>query len=251
MNWHELRSPEIGALPRETIVVLPTAAVEQHGPHLPTGTDTLIAQGICRKLDEACAGRLLILPVQQIGISEHHMKFPGTLSLTHESFKTAVTDTIDCVARQGFRRVLLLNSHGGNQSVNGVIVEKAPSKWPELDLLSTSWWRVAAEDLKPLVEGAYPAVGHACEFETSVMLALHPNLVNMKAAVDDGLVHHAPELRGDLLTGTVASAATTFDRLTGHGVFGRPSKASAEKGERILQVAAQAMKRLLESYWRK
>jgi creatinine amidohydrolase len=251
MYWQELRSPEIGALSRNTVVVLPVAAVEQHGPHLPTGTDSMIAESIAARLDEACGRRLLVTPVQRIGISEHHMKFAGTLTLTHESFKLATMDIIRSVARQGFRRVLVLNAHGGNQSVCGVICEKAPYEFPEAEVMYTSWWRLAADRLKPLVEGDFPAVGHACEFETSMILALHPKLVDMSAAKDDGLPPRAPQLKGDMLSGAAATFMPPFHELTKHGVYGRPTKASAEKGERLLREITASLKEFVEAVWEK
>lgn len=249
MKWQELRSPQIGALPRETVLVLPTAAVEQHGPHLPVGTDSLIAAGISERLDKACQEKLLLLPVQKLGCSEHHMKFPGTLSISHESFKLTVMDTLSAVMRQGFKRVLILNAHGGNQSVGGVIAEKAAQTWPEAEVVFTSWWRAAGERIKGIVEGDFPAVGHACEFETSLMLALHPQLVDMKLAIDDGIPPRAAQLRSDLISSGSALQAIPFDKLTKHGVYGRATLASAEKGNRLLKEITVSLQELIHSLW--
>jgi creatinine amidohydrolase len=113
----------------------------------------------------------------------------------------------------------------------------------------TSWWRVAAERLKNLVEGAFPSVGHACEFETSLMLALHPDLVNMALAVDDGLPPRAKPLQHDLLSGPAAALAIPMHRLTQHGVYGRPTLAKAEKGSRILQETVAALRDLIVACW--
>jgi len=197
MNWQELRSPELRSLSRDTLLVVPTASIEQHGPHLPVGTDSYIAEAFASALDREFEGRLLILPVQRLGCSEHHMAFPGTLTLQHETFEGVILEVLDSMVRQGFRRFLILNSHGGNQAIGGVIAEKAAHRWPDAQVVFTSWWRVAAGRLKNLVEGAFPSVGHACEFETSLMLALHPDLVNMALAVDDGLPPRAEPLQHD------------------------------------------------------
>lgn len=249
MKWQELRSPQIGALSRDTVLVLPTAAVEQHGPHLPTGTDSLIAEGIADRLDEACGRKLLVLPVQKLGCSEHHMKFPGTLTISHESFKLTVMDTLSAGMRQNFRRVLILNAHGGNQSVCGVIAEKAAQSWPEAEVVFTSWWRAAGERIKGIVEGEFPAVGHACEFETSLMLALHPKLVEMKLAIDDGIPHRAKQLRLDLLASGSAMLATPFDRMTKKGVYGRATLGSEKKGEKLLFEITASLRELILSIW--
>ncbi len=249
MKWEDMSARDLQALPRDVPVVLPTAAIEQHGPHLPTGTDSFIAEGIASTLDKACGERLVILPVQRIGVSEHHMALGGTLTLTHATFQAAVTETLHSLARHGFRRVLVLNCHGGNQAIGGVIAEQAVQRWPEMQVLFTSWWRAGADRLKGLVEGAFPSVGHACEFETSLMLALRPGLVNMKLAVDDGLPHPASLLRGDLFSGPAATLAVSFDKLTKQGVYGRATLANAQKGERILSETVLALRELLEACW--
>jgi len=249
MNWQELRSPELRSLSRDTLLVVPTASIEQHGPHLPVGTDSYIAEAFASALDREFEGRLLILPVQRLGCSEHHMAFPGTLTLQHETFEGVILEVLDSMVRQGFRRFLILNSHGGNQAIGGVTAEKAAQRWTDTQVVFTSWWRVAAERLKNLVEGEFPSVGHACEFETSLMLALHPDLVNMALAVDDGLPPRAEPLQHDLLSGPAAALAIPMHRLTQHGVYDRPTLAKAEKGRRILQETVAALRDLIVACW--
>jgi len=249
MNWQELRSSEVGSLSRDTLVVVPMASIEQHGPHLPVGTDSYIAEGIASALDREFEGKLLILPVQRLGCSEHHMAFPGTLTLQHHTLEEVILEALESMVRQKFRRFLILNSHGGNQAIGGVIAEKAAHCWPDAQVIFASWWGVAAERLKNLVEGAFPSVGHACEFETSLMLALHPDLVNMALAVDDGLPPPAKPLQLDLLRGPAAALAIPMHRLTQHGVYGRPTLAKAEKGRRILEETVAALRDLIVACW--
>lgn len=249
MNWQELKSSEVGALSRDTLVIVPMASIEQHGPHLPVGTDSYIGEAMASALDREFKGKLLILPMQRLGVSEHHMAFPGTLSLQHETFEAVILEALESMVRHGFRRFLILNSHGGNQAIGGVIAKKAASRWPDAQVIFTSWWRPGAERLKNLEEGAFPSVGHACEFETSLMLALHPHLVNMALAVDDGLPPAAKPLQHDLLRGASASLAIPMHRLTQHGVYGRPTLANAEKGRRILEEAVAALRDLIVACW--
>jgi creatinine amidohydrolase len=249
MNWQELRSSQIGALARETIVVLPTASLEQHGPHLPVGTDSFIAEAMASALDREFEGKLLILPVQRLGCSEHHMAYPGTLTLEHRTFEQVVLETLTSMVRQKLRRFLILNAHGGNQSVGGVIAEKAGLEWPDVEVVFTSWWQIAAERLSGLREGAFPSVGHACEFETSLMLALRPELVDMTQAVDDGLPPSARLLQFDLIKGPAAKLTRPMHRITEHGVYGRATLGSAEKGRRILQETVAALHELIVTCW--
>lgn len=249
MKWERLSSAQLHAFSRDAVVVLPVGAVEQHGPHLPLATDSLIAEGLAAALDQACGGTLLVLPAERIGCSEHHMSFPGSLTHAHETFAAAVLETLGSVIRHGFGRILVLNAHGGNQAIGGVIAEKAAERWPQAEVAFTSWWRVAAGALQDIVEGEYPSVGHACEFETSLMLLFEPSLVDMSQAQDDGIPTAAGPLRGDLLGAAAATLPRSFDRFTRHGVFGRPTLASVEKGEKIAQCVTEALQSLLRSCW--
>ncbi|MCC6492536.1 MAG: creatininase family protein [Pirellulales bacterium] len=249
MKWTELTSPSLGALSHGTICVLPLGATEQHGPHLPVGADQLIADALAERLDAACGGKLLLLPGLPATCSEHHMAFPGTLTLDHETCARVVMQLIQSAARHGFRRFFVLNAHGGNMAIGGVIAEQVAKLLPEVDAVFGTWFRMASEALRPLVEGAYPAVGHACEFETSLIMALRGELVNESAIADGGTPPDSNLLRFDLLSGGPTVRAVPFDRITTNGVWGKPSLATAKKGTAILEIVLPAIRRLLQAHW--
>lgn len=249
MHWAKLRRGQLDAFDRNTPVVLPVAAVEQHGDHLPLGTDCLINDAICDQLDQAFDGRLLILPLQQVGCSEHHMVFPGSLTLTHETFRQAVSDVAESVVRHGFSRLLVLNSHGGNQAINGVIGEQIGQRFPQVECLVANWWSVARTGLANLQAGPLGSVGHACEFETSLMLAIAPELVDMAQASDGGIQHRVASLHFDMLHAPVAQCYRPFDKLSHNGVFGRASLASVQKGRQILETTVAALAELIAEFW--
>jgi len=249
MKWTELNSPRLASVSRETICVLPLGATEQHGPHLPVATDQLIADAITARLDEACGHELLIMPGLPATCSEHHMAFAGTLTLEHETFAAVVAQVVGSAARHGFRRFFLLNAHGGNMSIGGVVAEQLASRHRDAEVVFGTWFRMAASALAPLVEGAYPAVGHACEFETSLILALRPELVDGEAIVDDGIAPASPLLRADLLSGGPTVRSQPFDQITTSGVWGKPSLATAEKGRAILDVVVPEIKQVLRAHW--
>jgi creatinine amidohydrolase len=249
MNWSTLRRGELDAIDRRTPVVLPVGATEQHGGHLPLGTDSMILDAILERLDALFHGRLLILPGQQVGLSAHHMTFPGTLTLTHETLRCCVNDLADSVIRHGFRRLVLLNGHGGNQSMLAVLGEQIGQHWPDVECLVVNWWSPAVERLKPLQEGPLGSVGHACEFETSILQAIAPELVDMSLAEDDGIQHRVDSMWFDLLHGPAATCYRPFHVLSRSGAFGKPSLASAEKGRRILDEATAALHELLAGFW--
>ena len=249
MKWVELNSPRLGSVSRETICVLPLGATEQHGPHLPLATDQIIADGLAERLDALCGNHLLVLPGLPATCSEHHMAFPGSLTLDHATFINVVAQIITSAARHGFRRFFLLNAHGGNMSVGGVVAEQLSTQLPEVDVVFGTWFRMAGERLRHLVEGDYPAVGHACEFETSLVMALRPELVDQAAIVDDGAAPASPLLKFDLLSGGPTIRSLPFDRFTASGVWGKPSCAYAEKGEAILEIMIPLMKEVLRAHW--
>ena len=249
MKWMELNSPQLGSVSRETICVLPLGAVEQHGPHLPLATDQIIADGIAERLDEECGGQLLLMPGLPVTCSEHHMAFPGSLTLDHETFTNVVGQMVHSAARHGFRRFFLLNAHGGNMAIGGVVTEQLSTSLPDAEVVFGTWFRMAGERLRHLVEGAYPAVGHACEFETSLILAMRPELVDRAAIVDDGVAPASPLLKFDLLSGGPTVRSLPFDQITASGVWGKPSQATAEKGRAILAITIPLIKELLQAHW--
>jgi creatinine amidohydrolase len=212
-------------------------------------TDQIIADGLAERLDDACGGKLLVLPGLPATCSEHHMAFPGSLTLDHDTFARVVGQLIHSAARHGFRRFFLLNAHGGNTSVGGVIAEQVSTSLPDAEVVFGTWFRMAGERLRHLVEGAYPAVGHACEFETSLIFAMRPELVDRAAIADDGVAPTSPHLKFDLLSGGPTVRSLPFEKFTTSGVWGKPSQATAEKGHAILAITIPLIKELLAAHW--
>ncbi len=249
MDWAALRREQLDAMDRRMPVILPVGATEQHGRHLPLGTDSMILDAMAQRLDTLFHGQLLLLPCQPIGMSEHHMAFPGTLTLTHETLRRSVMDIVDSVIRHGFHRIVLLNGHGGNQAILSVLGEQIGQRWPKVECLTASWWAPAADRLKKLQDGPIGSVGHACEFETSIMLAIAPDLVDMSLAEDDGIQHRVESMAFDMLHGPAATCYRPFNILSRGGVFGKPSLASSEKGRQILNEATKALHELIAGFW--
>jgi creatinine amidohydrolase len=212
-------------------------------------TDQLIADGLAERLDLECGGRLLLMPALPATCSEHHMAFPGSLTLEHDTFARIVGELIRSAARHGFRRFFLLNAHGGNIAIGGVVAEQLSANLPEAEVVFGTWFRMAGERLRHLVEGAYPAVGHACEFETSIILALRPELVDHDAIADDGVAPASPLLKFDLLAGGPAVRSLPFEKFSTSGVWGKPSKATAEKGHAIITITVALIKDVLQAHW--
>ncbi len=226
-DWLHLRAPDFHALPPDTIAILPTAAVEQHGPHLPTGTDTLIAEGMLATLRATCPPDLdlLILPTQAIGKSNEHLWAKGTLTLTARTVFSAWEEIGRSVARAGVRRLVFVNSHGGNAALIEVLSRELRID-PGLLCVRSAWSAFGTP------EGLYSARErqfgiHGGDVETSLMLHFAPETVDMSAARDFTSTAETTPLPP---TGPVGYGWIASD-LNEAGVVGEAHLATAAKGK--------------------
>jgi len=251
MILSRLTSPEIGACAPGSIALLPVASIEQHSRHLPVSTDTAIATEIARRAEGALPGKVVLAPTLWAGNSHHHMDFPGTLSLRSETYIAVLVDLVDCLLKAGFRKIVLLNSHGGNvtplsEALYRVAMEHRGTDEPWV--VSTNVWGVAAKALKSQTFMETPKCTHACEYETSVMLALDEALVHMELA--EGIRTERGSQFYDPLgyEPSRVSAAETFRQLTACGGLGEPKKATAEKGHKLFEIMAASLVEFLEEF---
>lgn len=240
MTWHE-----IDQLDRSTVAVVPFGAMEQHGAHLPMETDARIGQELARRLDRACDGRLLILPVEWLGLSTHHMRFPGTLTASVDTYLALASEVLGSIAQAGFRKILVLNSHGGNVSALDVVLTKCRDRYPETRMVLVTYWNAAAAELRKLRESADGGMGHAGELETSLMLAAKPGVVRTSSLQPDGSWSRSPFLAKDMLSGGIASVSRSFADISRHGGVGDPRTATAEKGEKFFSAIVARLAELV------
>ncbi len=245
MIWQSLTSKALARLDRSIPVVLPVAAVEQHGPHLPLATDRLIAEHFCRELDRELPDRVLILPTVAVGCSQHHMDFPGTLSVSHDGFMRYVGEVLESVVAHGFRTLIIFNSHGGNVAAATVLTERAGAAHQECRFVVTSWWQIAAPALLEITDSGPGGVGHACEFETSLIEVVAPELMDHTVPPHGGNRPTFDWASGDMLRPAGALLYRSFAAATENGVFGRPDLATREKGLAISRAVVEAMKHLI------
>jgi creatinine amidohydrolase len=235
----------VGALDRErTVVVVPTAAIEQHGPHLPLDTDTFLCTSVARA-GAARAGDTLVTPTICFGSSEHHMAFPGTLTLSQETFRAAVTDVCRSLARHGFRRLLVVNGHGGNTALLGATVQQLGFEAP-IHVVGVDYWTLGRAAIAEVRESPLGGMGHACEFETSLMLHLRPESVRRELIVREIVRPRYAEERFDLLEKGSVSAHWKTQELSRSGVMGAPDLATEEKGRRMFEACADGLAALIE-----
>jgi creatinine amidohydrolase len=222
LAWPDVRD-EIRA-GRDTLVVA-FGATEQHGPHMPLATDALLGDHLARLVADALDA--FVAPTVRVGCSEHHLAFPGTLSVSEETFHEIVADLVRSAARGGFRRIVLLPTHGGNFAPLGAALEKlGPVDGIEVRAITDITALLAIAQLGeeqygvPLGEGGL----HAGEWETSMLQAIHPELLH------DG--RREAGYTGDLQQAVSSMFEGGVRAVSENGVIGDPTRASAEHGAR-------------------
>lgn len=228
LDWAEFRTSEFEGLdPEKVIAILPTAAIEQHGPHLPTGTDMMIASGMLDELRRTCPDDLdlRILPIQSVGKSNEHLHAPGTLTLEASTALEAWTEIGLSIARAGIRKVAIVNSHGGNFDLISILARELRVRAGML-AVKCQWSSFGHPD------GMYSAHElahgiHGGDVETSLMLAFRPDCVDMSAAQNN---RSSAEITLIPPTGPTSYGWIASD-LNPVGTVGNAGIATAEKGK--------------------
>jgi len=252
--WADLCTRDFAQLdPARTIAVLPVAATEQHGPHLPLSVDSVLADGIVAASLPHLAPELsvLFLPTQAVGLSPEHARFPGTLTLKTETVLRLWTDIGESVAAAGVRKLLLFNSHGGQVSVLDLVARDLRAR---LNLLvySCSWFNLPlhdaqGQDLNALFSAEEHRFGiHGGEIETSMMLALAPQRVQMDQARYFASTAQARAQQFPILgNGRSAKLGWQTQDYNLTGAVGHAAAATAAKGEALVQAAGRSLAQLL------
>ena len=243
MEWNRLRAPQLRALAQEDcLVILPVGSTEQHGPHLPVQVDALLAT----EVSLGAASRFnppekaVVAPTVWCGLAEHHMDLGGTFTLDHSTYHALIRCLCRSIQRHGFRRICVVNGHGGNIHALHVIAAELKQEL-DLRILVCTYWTLpdVAKSFAEILE-KQSNVRHAGEAETSMLLHLKPDLIDQDALQQaDG----PAELK---MMGPGAYRWNSFRSMSPNGVIGFPSAASAEKGEKLLSAASEGLFRLLE-----
>ena len=251
-HWYDCTARDFAALdPEAAIAVLPIAATEQHGPHLSVGTDTLMAGGLVAETVKRLPAHLqvLFLPVFWVGKSNEHLRSPGTITLSAETLIRAWTEIGESVARAGIRKLVIVNSHGGNVEIMGIVARELRVRCQML-VVQTAWRRLGVPDgLFSETENLYGI--HGGDYETSVMRHVAPERVRMEKAVD--FVPESIRMTKDYthlrMTGFTSMAWIAEDNHP-EGVAGEAHLATAEKGAKAAEFQALRFIELLEDVTR-
>ena len=259
--WADLSTQDFAQCVRsgqaaDTIAVLPVAATEQHGPHLPLKVDTLLVDGVVAAAVPhlRAEARVLFLPTQAVGLSPEHARFPGTLSLKAETILRLWTDIGESVAAAGIRKLLILNSHGGQVSVMDLVARDLRAR---LDMLvySVSWFNLplldaSGHDINQLFAADEHRFGiHGGDIETSMTLALAPLLVDMAQAKEFRSASQDRAQDFEILgNGRSAKLGWQMQDYNPAGAVGNAALASADKGRAVVDAAGRSLARLLAEF---
>jgi creatinine amidohydrolase len=237
--WKELTAEDLNALAaKDAIVVLPVASMEQHGPHLPVGVDTILCEGVCRAAAEMAAKStpVVVAPTLWCGMAEHHMSFGGTFTFDIPTYRAVLLAFLRSIERAGFRKVAIVNGHGGNMSALNAFLPDLQRE-VAIQIYATTYFMLADQQLGQFLD-RQNGVLHACEVETSMMMVMAAPTVKMDRLKDARGPHF------DNPREVLAPAWQQFRSLkayTANGVIGDATTASVKKGEHCIAACAEAL----------
>jgi creatinine amidohydrolase len=249
-RYEEFTWPEIKvAVSGNRVCVLAVGTIEQHGPHLPLVTDVLTASEMSRLAVERIPNEAVLLPPVFYAFNEHHMDFPGTIAVAGETFINYVTDIGRSLAHHGFRKILLVNGHGSNVPFLDVAARNITNQTPAVCAM-VPWWNLVPRPLlKELRESEFPGgMAHGCELETSVLLYLRGDLVQMELAEKDINFQASEYFYWDLESGSPVYFQEWFSRYSKTGTVGDPTKATREKGRRFVEAVADRLVAVIREF---
>jgi creatinine amidohydrolase len=247
-NWREV--PDLTG----KVVVLPLGSFEQHGYHLPLLTDSMIGAEAAKRAEAELGDEAVFLPMLWVGASHHHLAFPGTVSASAKVYIRLLVDMVESLISAGFRKIFLLNAHAGNivpaQSALTEVQIRRRKEMPELFLAFVSWFDLAAPALAQIPGLKQDRISHACEWETSAIQAIRPDLVDLPAAHGSRMPRHTGYYSFDFREAHRVFVARTMEQGTASGAYGYPEDATPEKGEAILAAATHEIVAFIREFAR-
>ncbi|MCU6703913.1 Creatinine amidohydrolase [uncultured Clostridium sp.] len=249
IRWTELSYPDLGAYRDQAAVMINFASTEQHSLHLPVGTDAFLGAAVTERAAELCHRPVLLLPQVCFGYSPHHRFAPGYVTMPQHLLKEYAVSICENVIANGFSQMFLVNSHGGNQVYLSAAVNEIGEKHgTEFQLRELQYWDVAHERISAIRESELGGMGHAGEFETSMMMYLRPDLVQEEKIVPCGPVAERPWFQKDLLGSKAYQRFHRFDEDNREGHIGQPQLATAQKGKAFFESVTEELARFLDYF---
>jgi len=247
MIFQEMKWPEIKeGMKKDTIVILPIGSTEQHGYHLPVYTDICIPYYIAIKAAERTGS--LVLPPINYGYTEYAVDFPGTVSVKTQTFLNYIFDICHSLSRSGFKKIVLMNGHGGNSDLVRAVVNMVTEKTDAL-CVSFSYFDLIKDVAKEFRTSEFPWGNcHAGDFETDIMLYLDPEHVDMSKAVKEMDVISTKYTWIDLVGSGPVYALERWSKVTKSGVVGDPTKSTKETGKKLSEAAIERVAEFLNIF---
>ncbi len=253
IRYDELSWPEMkAAIARQPVVLLPFGTIEDHGPHLPLNTDNVIVEAFCLEAARRASAEMLVMPLVAYGLDEHHMDFPGTVSVDMQTLLAYVSDVAISAARHGFTHLLVVNGHGSNAPLADLVARRVVL---ETGMICGAMSPNAAIDptlaepaLSQLRRSAPGGVAHAGEYETALMLHLRPELVHMERAVREIGQLKLTYFNWDLGGPSALSWQDWWSRMSESGVCGDPTVATAEFGRAVFETTVENLVRFVRDF---
>jgi len=240
--WSELTAEQLRAkAAADAVVVLPVGSMEQHGPHLPVGVDTILCERVCKAAAERVTGNeIVVAPTLWCGMAEHHMAFGGTFTFDVPTYRAVLLCLLKSLERHGFRRIVIVNGHSGNTPALLAFLPDF-ARETTLRVRGTMYFSAADKAVKSVLEDSSGT--HANEFETSMMMALAPELVK-EDRLQDAYGGQEPERQRAPIFKRTARHRSFKDK-TDSGVIGDARRANAEKGAALVEECVRSLAAML------
>lgn len=225
-------SKEIKDLPEERVIILPVGSCEQHGTHLPVGTDTFIGEHILKTIVKIVDNNVLVLPYIWFGFSQHHMDFRGSLTVSNETLIRLIVELCESIYKNNFRKIILFNSHGGNIPALQVAVNEIGVRNNRGPVL-LSYWNCLKRDIEGIRKSRLGGIGHAGELETSLAMYLFSEYVQES---NDASYISNPYYTHDMFSSNLYYKYGKLSSVSSKGLVGDPGLASADEGKQLFDL---------------
>ena len=236
MNYGDNCWVDIEGADKDKVVVIPLGSLEQHGHHSPLLTDTYLVTAVAERVAAELNEQTYKLPTLWLGASDHHLDMPGTVTVPNHIYTVMIKNIVRSIANAGFRRIFFLNGHGGNVTPGTQALTELANEsdvYNNMWMALASYWTIAAPVMAPERHGMEtPQLTHACEYETSMMLFLHGEIMQMERVTASPPLVDSPFFHSE--HGGRLQVAKRLGTLSPTGAMGGPQHATAEKGESLL-----------------
>lgn len=245
---HLTRGELTAAAEDGSVAVVPLGSLEQHGDHLPVGTDSLLVEAVVAEAAERAAAGTVSFPALWTGFSPHHVPLGGTITLRKETLVALLDDVCASLIEVGFERVLFVNGHGGNKPALSLATADAGTRQAETDVAAVTYFDLGADAMAELRRGDEGSAYHAGEFETALMLHLYSEFVEPEAMVDEPEKPETDYVPKDMFVGGALETRRTYDRISESGVRGTPSAATADAGAELFEAVADELAAVIDAF---